>query len=271
MRIKLSEVTPVRVLQALYRRVSSLPDHLAWRGREGRRNAALLAPYRDKYLGERCFLIANGPSLKKVNLSLLKNEHVICMNRAYLLFDEIGFVPDLFVCVNELVLEQFAKDIQSLNTVKFINWNRRKLFSFLDDKTFFIKPSLGLQDKFSPDLSKSVGSGGTVTFVALQIAFYLGFREVIIVGLDHNFTEKGTPNKTETRTSEVDSSHFHPNYFPKGMKWQLPDLLRSEMSYQLARNFFEAHGGQIIDATDGGKCNVFRKVDYLDFFREVEA
>ena len=67
----------------------------------------------------------------------------------------------------------------------------------------------------------------------------MGFKEVIIIGLDHYFVEKGRPNKTELRTADKDESHCHPDYFPKGIKWQLPDLYRSEIAYAHARKAFE--------------------------------
>jgi hypothetical protein len=70
----------------------------------------------------------------------------------------------------------------------------------------------------------------------------------------------------EIRTAEQDQSHFHPQYFPKGAKWQLPDLLRSEIDFSLAKNAFETDGRKIYDATIGGKCEVFEKVDYSSFF-----
>jgi hypothetical protein len=110
--------------------------------------------------------------------------------------------------VNELVLEQFASEIQALPMPKFLNWNRRALFKRDDEETVYLRVKLNLFDTFTPDLTKPLSSGGTVTFVALQIAYYMGFSEVILIGVDHNFADTGTPNKTETRRSSVD--------FPKG-------------------------------------------------------
>src|SRR5262249_54292447 len=112
------------------------------------------------------------------------------------------------------------------------------------------------------DVSHPISSGGTVTFVSLQLAYFMGFREVIVIGLDHSFAEKGIPNSTEVRQSEKDQSHCHPDYFPKGTKWQLPDLYRSEFAYALAREAFERDGRNIIDATIGGRCEVFRKESF---------
>jgi hypothetical protein len=64
----------------------------------------------------------------------------------------------------------------------------------------------------------------------------------------------------------MDKSHFHPEYFPKGVKWQLPDIRRSEIDYLLAKNTFENNGREIIDATINGRCQIFNKAEYLSFF-----
>ncbi|HWR66605.1 MAG TPA: hypothetical protein VN364_10835, partial [Bellilinea sp.] len=133
-------------------------------------------------------------------------------------------------------------------------------------ETIFLKTGLNLTDSFISNPHKSLSGGGTVTYVALQLAYYMGFRQVILVGLDHSFGDKGIPNKTEVRSQVEDANHFAPNYFPKGVKWQLPDLLRSELAYTLARKAFEQDGRRILDATVGGKCEVFEKVDFETLF-----
>lgn len=103
-----------------------------------------------------------------------------------------------------------------------------------------------------------------MTFLALQVAYYMGFQQVVLIGVDHNFVDKGTPNRAVTRTAETDENHFHPDYFPKGSRWQLPDLLRSEEAYRLALEAYQADGREIVDATVGGALEVFDKADYGD-------
>ena len=119
---------------------------------------------------------------------------------------------------------------------------------------------------FQYDLTHPMVVGATVTFVALQLAYYMGFQTVYLIGLDHNYKEKGIPSKTETRAPDQDESHFHKNYFPKGYKWQLPDLLRSEIEFDITRKAFEADGRDVLDATIGGKCQIFKKVSFEDIF-----
>lgn len=210
--------------------------------------------------------MGNGPSLSKMDLSLLKNEITFGLNRIYLMFDKIDFVPTYYVAINELVLEQFSEEIISLPSPKFLNWNRRQLFGLSDDRVQYLKIRLPVIDNFGTDLTKPLCVGATVTYIALQIAYYMEFEEVILIGVDHSYEEQGTPNTTEIRTGEVDKSHFAPNYFPKGVKWQLPDLRHSEYAYSLAKDAYLLDGRKILDATVGGRCPVFRKVDYYSLF-----
>jgi len=267
MRIKLKDVTLKRVSEAIYRRFVGLPDIMAWKSDRHFKNK--LKGFKNIHKGQRCFLIANGPSLKHTDVSLLKDEVTIGMNRIYVIFKENNFTTTYYSVVNELVIEQFHDDIAHLPCKKFVNWNQRNLFKNNDDINYMFI-SQALTDDFSADLTKNTYSGGTVTYVSLQLAYYLGFSEVILIGLDHNFVDKGTPNKTELRKGD-DENHFHPDYFPKGMKWQLPDLYRSELAYAKARKEFEKDGRRILDATIGGNCEVFEKIDYYSLFPSLNS
>ncbi|MBN2147597.1 MAG: hypothetical protein JW726_09420, partial [Anaerolineales bacterium] len=98
-----------------------------------------------------------------------------------------------------------------------------------------------------------------------QLAYYMGFQEAILVGVDHNFQTKGPANQAIVSDGD-DPNHFAPNYFGKGFKWQLPDLEGSERAYHLARQAYEGSGRRILDATVGGKLTIFPKVDYQSLF-----
>ena len=221
--------------------------------------------YKNKHAGERCFIIGNGPSLRKMDLSPLKHEYTFGLNRIYLLFDKMGFSTTYFVSVNKYVIKQCAKDIVKLPCPKFISWNAQHLIPFTSDMAF-IRSRSG--PKFCTNIAKEgVWEGATVTYVAMQIAYYMGFQQVILIGLDHSFWTKGQPNQLITSEGD-DPNHFYPNYFGKGFRWQLPDLETSELAYRLAKCQFEQVGREILDATVGGKLQVFPKVDYDELIRD---
>jgi len=231
-----------------------------WR-RESRRR---LYEMHSLHRGRRCFIIGNGPSLKQTDLTKLKNEFIFGMNRIYLLFPELGFTTTYFVSINDLVIEQCAGEIAALTIPKFIAWHSNRHFQhFPDDMIFLYTTYTG--PKFAHDMTRRVWEGATVTNIALQLAFYMGFEQVFLIGVDHNFADKGAANKTVVSAGD-DPNHFSANYFGKGFRWQLPDLDTSEIGYRLARQAYRKAGRSVLDATVGGKLTVFPKVDYNSLF-----
>lgn len=247
------------------RRIPELPDAYLhpWRRQSIRRLAAL----KDIHKGKRAFIIGNGPSLRRTDLSKLKNEFTFGMNRIYLLFPELGFHTTYFVSINDLVIEQFKDDILALPMPKFLAWRSHRHFSPqlpITQLPTFLYTSY-TSPRFSKTVTGRVWEGATVTNVALQIAFHMGFEKVILIGVDHNFTSKGDANKTVVSQGD-DPNHFAPNYFGKGAKWQLPDLDTSEIGYNLAHQAYREAGREVLDATIGGKLTIFPKVNYSSLF-----
>jgi hypothetical protein len=222
-----------------------------------------MAALKDKHRGERCFIIGNGPSLRNTDLSLLKDEVTFGLNRIYLLFEQMGFATTYYVAVNELVVEQCAQEIvEQVPCPKFISWRAHDLIDFTADM-MFLNSRGGF--RFYADITEGVGEGATVTYVAMQIAYYLGFGKVVLVGVDHSFAAKGAPH-TPVVSEGDDPNHFDPEYFGKGFRWQLPDLETSELAYRAAKYEFERDNREIVDATIGGRLQVFPKVDYRTLF-----
>jgi hypothetical protein len=101
--------------------------------------------------------------------------------------------------------------------------------------------------------------------VTLQLAYHMGFSEVILIGVDHSFATKGTPHQLVTSTGD-DPNHFDPSYFGKGFRWQLPDLQTSEIAYRMARDAYASDGRSVIDATVNGRLHVFPKAHFAELF-----
>jgi len=228
------------------------------------KNKEWLEQWRNRYQGQRCFVVGNGPSLRETDLSKLKNEFTFGMNRIYLAFDDHDFISSCLVSVNDLVLEQCHEDIQSLDLPKFVSWRARSHFDPSTD-LMFIDTDYTPPADFSGDATGRLFEGFTVTYVCLQLAYFMGFTTAILIGVDHNFVTQGPANAVVTSEGD-DPNHFAANYFGKGFRWQLPDLEGSERAYEMAKAAYEADGRQILDATVGGKLTVFPKKDYVSLF-----
>lgn len=222
-----------------------------------------MGAYYNKHKGKRAFVIGNGPSLNQMDLSPLKNELTFGMNRIYLLFPRAGFSTTYLCCVNPTVTEQFGAELSAQPMPKFLGWRCRNHVPFTDDTVFLAPPSR--TPSFSLKPTHTLWEGATVTYVAMQLAFYMGFSEVILIGVDHNFVDKGDAHAKIVSQAD-DANHFDPNYWGKGVAWNLPDLETSEVAYSMANIQFGQHGRRILDATVGGKLTVFPKVDFASLF-----
>lgn len=231
-----------------------------------RRSAARLRPFHNRHQGERCFILGNGPSLIQTDLRPLRDHVTFGMNRIYLHFPTMGYATTYYAAVNTLVIEQCAEEIRRLSMPRFVTWRGRKWLGRSD--VIFLDTDYTGPERFCPDVTRRVFEGSTVTFVALELAYYMGFSEVVLLGVDHSFSTQGPPNVIVT-SAGADRDHFSPSYFGRGFRWQLPDLEASERAYRLAKDAFEKDGRRVVDATPGGKLTVFPKVEYAAVVREL--
>lgn len=225
---------------------------------DGRRSARFLTQYHNRFSGHRAIIIGNGPSLRETDLTLLQGELTFGLNRIYLAFDELGFHTTFLVAINELLISQVAGDFSEVESQTFLRWSSRGAFNGTSRNYVFLQPRRTLD--FMTDTRHGVCEGATVTYVAMQLAFHMGFSKVVLIGVDHNFVTQGPPHEV-IEGSGPDPNHFHPDYFGPGFRWQLPDLVTSERAYSLAKDTYEKSGRTIIDATVGGKLDVFPKFD----------
>ena len=207
-------------------------------------------------------IVANGPSLNDMDLSFLRREVTIGLNKIHLGLRRFRFYPRYLVAVNRKVIEQACREIAGMRCVKIIGERGADLIP--ENALTYHVATRHPPSRFCRDLEIGLHEGWTVTHAALQVAYYLGSKEVIIVGMDHRFRFSGRPNEAR-RMSGSDPNHFSADYFA-GRTWDNPDLERSEESYRIAREVFEADGRRVIDATVNGACGVFEKCDYRSLF-----
>lgn len=238
------------------------------------RNEQRLSNYKNTHKGERVFIIGNGPSLNLCDLKLLKNELTFGVNSIFLNYEKMGFNPTYYVVEDIFVAEDRAKEINSYKgpAVKFFGNYLRYCLSDSDD-TLWLNVKYRYDDYpdfpyFSRDALRMVWTGGTVTYICIQLAYYMGFSEVYLIGFDHSYK---IPSNAEISGSKIlstsdDPNHFHPGYFGKGYRWHDPKVDRMEKSYVKAKQVFESEGKKIYNATAGGHLEVFERVDYQSLF-----
>ncbi|MGB0908908.1 MAG: hypothetical protein ACPGYT_00975, partial [Nitrospirales bacterium] len=103
------------------------------------------------------------------DLDSLKNKLVIGMNRSFMIY------PNAYYhCVmDHRLFELYEEDLRATRVL----WT-------LEDRPWGTPLKLLGTEGFSWDLTEGVYSGYTISYVALQVAVYMGFQEIYFLGLD---------------------------------------------------------------------------------------
>ena len=228
-----------------------------------------LAAYKGLYKGKRCFIVANGPSLNATDLDLLyrNNEITFGMNRIYKVFSQTNWRPTYYVCEDELIAKQHEKEINTIKSkAKFIPIELNWFYDInIKNATFFhlnYKKEKQYPYGFSTDISRQLDCRGTVTFSCMQLAAYMGFTEIYLLGVDHNY------QKTIDINGNIVVDHSVKDYFCEGYDDDIKDIVVHDMgnntrAYMDAKKYCEQSGcTTIYNATRGGKLEVFQRVDF---------
>lgn len=217
--------------------------------------------FRNRHRGERCFVIGNGPSLRIDDLDKLKSEITFAANKIYLGFESTTWRPNYYVAEDDHFVRQHHDEIRRLAGVKFINNNSGGLFKQDHDIIKYRqRPVLGdAFPKFSDNALRVLYCGYMVTYISLQLAYYMGFTRVYLLGVDFDYSQLGDGAAFIHQTQHA-HDHFVPNYFEPGEVRATPQLSLAEQAMKCAKEFYEAHGRTIWNATRGGKLEVFDRI-----------
>ena len=239
-----------------------------------------LRALRDKYKGrDRAFIIGNGPSLNETDLSQLRDEVTFCVNGFFLKMPDIDWTPTFYVVEDHLVAEDRADRINAFK-------GPTKLFpAYLgycldrgDDTIFYNhRPRVSYPHgfDFSTEADKITYTGCTVTFSCMQLAHYMGFRELYLIGVDASYDIPDDAEESKEYGTGVldnqsdDTNHFHPDYFGKGYRWHDPQVGMMIEAYTEAEKVTSAMGRPIYNATIGGMLEVFERRSFHDIFPDA--
>lgn len=234
---------------------------------EDRQRLALL---KNTHRGERCFIIGNGPSLRTEDLEKLKHEFTFAANRIYEIFPRTTWRPTVYSVVDPDFLNAESENVlrvscdilllpfcfvhsgqQQLNVQMIRIWVGAKCFD-----VNYTAPWVDQSAYIPEDLSLGFSEGRTVTFIAIQMALYMGFNEIYLLGVDFNYSKVINKNG-EIQTLEGVIDYFNQKTYDTTLQYFVP----TKHAYEAAREYCDAHGIVIRNATRGGKLEAFKRVD----------
>jgi len=210
-------------------------------------------------------LIGNGPSLRKIDFSRLKNQDCYISNYA-IKNKELACCANGVAVTNYLVAEQEPYWFNLASCWKFYPfW----LTNILNDgsKTILLNASGG-EPYFSTDILRKVSWHSTVSHFWLQILYSAGYKKVVLIGFDNSYKQEAKHKEGDMIYQSIDDeNHFDPKYF-KGKKWQAADTDKMAEMYTMAKRYFEENGREIVNCSVGGKLEVFRRGKFEDEIRK---
>lgn len=225
-----------------------------------------LGAQKDVHVGERCFIVGNGPSITMEDLDLIKGEQSFATNGIYRCFSETQWRPTYYLSVDRTCIAVDGKNIAGL-AVPVILMDRIAQH-YLDHKPgnlhylnlhmdgFSSRKYTKSNISFSVHPEKCLYGGYTVTYAAMQLALHMGFKEIYLLGVDHNYAwEVTSSNKIIVRGKQND--HFFEDGGPQGHLY----YEGVEYAYRLAKDEAEKRDAVIFNATRGGDLEIFDRVD----------
>jgi hypothetical protein len=229
--------------------------------------------FHNKHKGERCFVIGNGPSLRASDLERLKNEICFAANKIYLMYEKTAWRPTYYATGDFIILNEHEVINEKVKCDKFFYINSAlthkgfcptdsaNTYYFSVDQSFWHRPfPYKIEFRAEPDV---FGEGMTITYICLQLAAYMGFDRIYLLGVDHCFP-MSVKSDGERVWNGVDA-HFAANYstrndfFPAYIDY-------ATAAYKTAKDYSETHGFKICNATRGGALEVFERVDFDSLF-----
>lgn len=215
--------------------------------------------------GQRCFIIGNGPSLKTEDLDKLKNEITFSFNRIYYIFNQTEWRPTYYCSEDDKTILNSKEEINNLklhNKFFPVNFPWDYKIHFQNAKYYILKfGDRNSEPAFSNDMTKGLYWGNTVAYTAMQMAVYMGIKEIYLVGVDHNFS-KVINDQGEVIIDEKVKDYFSDKYNMDKDTLYIPNIETSTRAFSAAKKFADQNNIKIYNATRGGKLEVFERIDF---------
>jgi hypothetical protein len=246
--------------------------------------------YRNKkfesiHSGKRCFILGNGPSVQGVDLTLLRGEFVFTVSNGYL---HNGFSNMLskYHCVPQITYGKMTED-------DVVAWFK-EMHQHIGDAELFLNETeaslvsryhlfpgreinyVGLLEDFDHwsdrglvDISKPVPRCQSAPVMMLMIAMYMGFNEIVLLGVDHSelkTRQYGYPFQLKVQSGK-DISVGSNGVVVNTMHDDLQAYARLWRQYRVLHQISEANSIKIVNVSEASELDEFPRALLTDYLR----
>ena len=222
---------------------------------------------KDRHHGDRCFIIGNGPSLRIEDLEMLRNEYTFAANTIFMCFGQTDWRPTYYCFMDdggykklsnnyEIVCGAYPKkEAYISSTIVPPKLTGKERFCHINYGNHTSNRMLTRNMKRCDDISVSIYEMYTVTNMSIEIAIYMGFKEIYLLGVDCNYNNK----KMHFIETNLDD-----DIRQNTGKRRMMDYTVSYMcdAYVYMKTVAREKGVKIYNATRGGSLEVFERIDF---------
>lgn len=228
-----------------------------------------LRQFKDKYKNQRCFILGTGPSLAIDDIEKLKNEKTFAVNSFIKALGEISYRPTFYGFIDGVCMELYGEEILSsgIHNIFFTKRDdlKKENYHKLNKSGAYELPQMNTREwvyyapkmprAFSKDISKETYWGYTVVYTMMQVAAYMGFTEMYLLGMDCCYMPGVECFKDMRSPDEIKSGLF------LGKNDEVEKYI---IAHKAVKKYADSQGIKIYNATRGGALEVFPRVDLDD-------
>jgi hypothetical protein len=245
--------------------------------------------YRDIHRGQRCFIICNGPSVNRQNLLPLKDEIVFSVSGGYHHQDYAIYQPRYHcapqfaytdILTKEVGIAWFREMHAKIGAAELFlsHWQEplvreNNLFPGRQVNYLCMHGEFSKNPHRLVDITRMVPGVWSVPIMCLMIAMYMGFKDIYLLGVDHDSFRSG------------EYKYFYQPTVLKGRMEgitedaKISDPLCEELyawhrlfnQYRALKRIAQARGINIYNATAGGALEEFDRVSLEDVLKDSDS
>ncbi len=263
---------PGGVYEALSHAYSSRTQRLT---AEERRILESNRSYRGRHVGQRCFILATGPSVREQDLTPLASE--ICVGASdFYRHEEYERINPAYHVLAPLH-EPFTDDDGIRRATELVERASpgQIVFCGLADRGFIERANvfaaheavhylkfMGMKEKAAAlDLARPLPLLSSATVMGLWVAVWMGFSKIYLLGCDHNVIWQwdGSPVNVVQHFYEGAPSI---GYAPFDIDRSLAAHLSVRAQYRWTKQIADLAGIEIFNASPGSYIDIFPRVEY---------
>jgi hypothetical protein len=229
----------------------------------------VITAYRGRHAGETCFILGSGPSLTFEDMEKIKGLPCFGVNKVYLAYPHVSWRPTYYALADRRVAEQVKEHVHQVTCPRFVaKWASGPV---LHNSPWVVLRDLQSRKPvdFSQNLLLGAYGGGSVIYTAIQIAYYMGFSTVVLLGIDFSYsglTSTGNVSAAgEVLVKSDDRNYFIPGYTSPADVQAAPRYEELRKAFLAAYEAYAADGRVLVNASRKTALDVIPRATLEDY------